>query len=798
MDNDRTAVATLSDASQRHAFDLALQAGHRYRLTLDAAAGDPWSAVSIDVHAEDAAPGPNDGLFLSGPAPLGLDGLFSPTRSGPYTLVVAGSPSTPIEYRLQLVEIGPDDHADTALGATPLTPAHPALGRLEQTGDVDAFAVDLQAGQTYRFDAQGIGDDALAGAELRLVGDDGSLAWSQHSLIFSPASDGRYTLLLGAPAGNWGDYGLQLTELGAATDRAPPATLNPGDGLAWTVDDGTWQQELQLDLQAGERVELRLRSDGTTPGWFSLWSADPDGSEPVAASARPGQVATMWITAGSAGLHPVWVDGNGGATGFELSSRRVPLDDHSDRLDAATPLQPGQAVNGRIDAVWDVDCFVTTLQAGQRYRIAVDGSDTSFEPQLWALPAQAARAPWLGVASGGSSALTLVPETTGPVTLRLQATQAQDYRLSVQAVPDDDHADVPGGATRVLVDTTVTGTLEALADTDCFRFDAQPMGRYRCSVTWQGEGRGQQASLWPVDADGNRLEAWGEQLEQTLVMHLATPSGGPIILPLSSAGPAQAYTLRIETESAADNQLALGPPTSMGSLEVQHDLAQGRSMVGTPGPDRLLGTPFDDHLSGGAGDDRFEPGTGRDALRGGTGFDTVWFDGPRGAYTAGPSSEGAWVVAGPESSDLLVDIERVAFADGAGLAIDFDGAAGVVRRLETLIFGSVAAPGFEAQALARLESNTDIAALAAWMLQSNWFYIHPTVSPNEWLLHTVQQHVPALLADEDELQAWLQRLDSGEITAPAALALACDAAPTRVQVELIGLYGFPIELPAPG
>lgn len=60
-------------------------------------------------------------------------------------------------YTVQVTDLGVDDHADTAEGATPIAADGVAVGgTLETRGDVDVFALDLDGGQIYRLSTQGI------------------------------------------------------------------------------------------------------------------------------------------------------------------------------------------------------------------------------------------------------------------------------------------------------------------------------------------------------------------------------------------------------------------------------------------------------------------------------------------------------------------------------------------------------------------------------------------------------------------------------------------------------------------
>ncbi|WP_374944747.1 tandem-95 repeat protein, partial [Sphingomonas sp.] len=98
----------------------------------------------------------------------------------------------------------------------------------------------------------------------------------------------------------------------------------------------------------------------------------------------------------------------------------------------------------------------------------------------------------------------------------------------------------------------------------------------------------------------------------------------------------------------------------------------GNSQTGTTGNDVIVSfTPGDDTLSGLGGDDILAGSGGADLLDGGTGTDTALYYGARSAYTVGVSVDGDGrvtgftTVSGPEGSDTLVSIEKLAFNGGA-------------------------------------------------------------------------------------------------------------------------------------
>jgi hypothetical protein len=86
-------------------------------------------------------------------------------------------------------------------------------------------------------------------------------------------------------------------------------------------------------------------------------------------------------------------------------------------------------------------------------------------------------------------------------------------------------------------------------------------------------------------------------------------------------------------------------------------------LIGGNGNDHLVGLGGNDTLSGGLGLDRLNGGAGDDFLSGGAGVDTAVFSGPRSAYSITRSGAAGLVVAGPDGTDTLNQVERLQFSD---------------------------------------------------------------------------------------------------------------------------------------
>ena len=87
------------------------------------------------------------------------------------------------------------------------------------------------------------------------------------------------------------------------------------------------------------------------------------------------------------------------------------------------------------------------------------------------------------------------------------------------------------------------------------------------------------------------------------------------------------------------------------------------NLAGTFGNDILTGNAADNLILGFDGNDTLTGGAGNDTLDGGAGFDRAVFSGNRSAYTLTALVGGGGIVAGPDGTDTLSNIEQLVFSD---------------------------------------------------------------------------------------------------------------------------------------
>lgn len=183
---------------------------------------------------------------------------------------------------------------------------------------------------------------------------------------------------------------------------------------------------------------------------------------------------------------------------------------------------------------------------------------------------------------------------------------------------------------------------------------------------------------------------------------------------------------------------------------------------GTPGDDLIAGTDAPDEIIGTAGDDTIE---------GGDGIDTVIHEGTGAAWQPSRLSDGATALAGPSGTDTLRDVERVLLDDGAWV-LDLDGAAvGDVYRLYAAGLGRTPDEGGLLHWYDRVESGAlDLETLAGMFVASDEFAVLYGAAPTDpEFVNALYGNTLLRAADDEGLQHWVPRLESGEISRPELL-----------------------------
>ncbi|MXY88548.1 MAG: hypothetical protein F4Y92_06800 [Dehalococcoidia bacterium] len=187
---------------------------------------------------------------------------------------------------------------------------------------------------------------------------------------------------------------------------------------------------------------------------------------------------------------------HGGVSGGPLDD--IP-DDVGDTIQTASPLSPGELVEGALEHAFDFDYFVFKATSGQKYELRFEHATPTSSLALYSMPLTN---PYLGRqfyerwgtvlkrVTSASGDLTRGAVWVAPRSFRYYVAVQNfggppgPYRMSIVALKEtpDDHGDSQATATEVTLLQPVEGTLEGEQDIDYFRFQPVEGQRFHVEV----------------------------------------------------------------------------------------------------------------------------------------------------------------------------------------------------------------------------------------------------------------------------------------------------------------------------
>ena len=491
------------------------------------------------------------------PFPATEEIIFVPTVSGDYFLNVDGFDTNTGTYMLDVSELPPDDHGNTAATATPVAVPSTTNGETEFVGDLDFFMVSLIAGVTYDFEIiWGTHTDTT----LELLDTDGTTQIqfedeisTPETITFTPTVSGDYFLNVGGWDTTTGTYMLDVSAsfppddhgniAATATPVAVPSTTSGeiefnGDPDVFSVNlmAGTEYRFLTILGTLGESALRLFDIDGTTELDF-----DRDGG--------PGSSSVICFTPTVTGMYFLQVteDGNN-ATGTYMLDVSVVVDDHGDDHTTATPVGVSSKTDGEIEVPEDDDFFQVSLMADVEYTFeTVLGTLTDTVLTLFDVDGTTLLDTNDDIAflANLASRIVFTPVLNGDYFLKVEGfgNETGTYMLDVhtkvvQVIDDGD----PGFA----IEKGPWGTGNAGANGDnlnastsgnkiaSWTFDGLLPGQYRVAVTWAGNAA--RASDAPFTVFSGPSPFFGLNALATVdVNQQVAPTGSPQITDLGVA-----------------------------------------------------------------------------------------------------------------------------------------------------------------------------------------------------------------------------------------------------------------------
>jgi hypothetical protein len=387
------------------AFDALVAHGYRFTCTSRAGAAYPLKLVMRSA----------DGEVVSSP-PNHTPAEVQAPAAGRYSVQVQGLTRAlvPHPYSCTLEDRGPDAHGNILAQATPITLPVKLDGRVETSQDADVFTFTAEAGQ-FILARLGVPPSDALRDEVRLLDASGQVLASAQtpSALISHrlATSGTFFLEVRGAAN---DYTFEAENLGVddhgdTLETATPLTQGVSvsgrgqgtqdrDVFSLPAEPGRFYRFVcmpEVGNNIGECNVTLLK--GHRMGW--------DVKSPL----RHDFVFDVAV-AGTVGLA---IDG---LETYTIRLEEAVLDDHSWQAEQATPLTLGSAMAGVLEAAIDEDVFVVTLQKEVAYRLRVDATFSIRYSAVDALTGFPVPLP---------SSTTLMPQTTGPVLIRVSPDSLQ-------------------------------------------------------------------------------------------------------------------------------------------------------------------------------------------------------------------------------------------------------------------------------------------------------------------------------------------------------------------------------------
>ena len=521
---DRDWFAVDLEADKRYQFDL------EGRATGDGSLWDPYLRGIYDEEGDWHDGTANDDTYLTYNSRV----YFTPDEGATYYVSAGGARNKTGTYTLTVTEVSDDYAADPTTTGTVVVGGS-ATGNIDSPREQDWFAVELEADKTYRFDLDGrlTGDGSLW--DLYLSGiydengglidgttDDDSIYNSR--VNFTPDEDATYYVSAAAGRYDAGTYTLTVTEVSDdyAADSTTTGTVVVGGSATGDIETSGDRDWFEVELEAGKRYRFDL--DGSFTDGGTLYDPylrgiyDEDGNRLAGTtngdggvgrnsrvSFRPDEGATYYVSAGSARSD---IGTAGGGERRDVGTYTLTVTDLSDDDYAANRSTTGTVVvggsaTGNLEYIHDTDWFAVTLEAGQPYRIDLQGSPTGggtlVDPYLRGIYDE--DGDWVyGTADnndgvGRNSRVYFTPDEGATYYVSASAfrgisyTYVGTYTLAVTEYSDDYAANRSTTGT-VMVGGSATGSIEPAGDRDWFAVELEAGKRYRIDLEGSPTGGG--------------------------------------------------------------------------------------------------------------------------------------------------------------------------------------------------------------------------------------------------------------------------------------------------------------------
>ena len=610
---------TLLDGEQRDHdwFAVMLEAGKLYRIHVKGTeTGDGTLVDPVLDGVYDASGG-----FIGGTGDDDGGGfrnsakLFTPDADGTYYVAVRAHGDNTGTYTVAVEEVSVADDFTASVATTgTVAVGGSATGEIGLVAgsqrDHDWFAVELEAGKTYRIDIKGyytghgtLGDPVLVGVYdatggfIGGTGNDNGGVGRNSLKAFAPGATGTYYVAVRAQGDATGTYTVAVEEVlvdDFSASVATTGTVAVGGSATGEIQPAAGSQRdhdwFAVTLEAGKTYWIDVKGKATGDGTL----ADPvlDGVYDASGGFIGGtgvdkdggfRNSAKLFTPDADGTYYVAARGFGAATGtYTVAVEDVSTaDDYSASVATTGSVAVGGSATGEIQPAvgsWrDHDWFAVTLEAGKTYRIDVKGAATGDGTLVYPMLVGVYDASGVLIGGTGSdnggvgrnSLKAFAPDATGTYYVAAQAHGAATgtYTVAVDEVLVDDFSASVATTGTVAVGGSATGEIGpavgSQGDHDWFAVTLEAGKTYRIDVKGADTGDGTLANpvlVGMYDASGGFIGGTGDDDGGTgwNSLKVFTPGAdGTYYMAVRAHGDnTGTYTVAVEDVSTADDYSA--------------------------------------------------------------------------------------------------------------------------------------------------------------------------------------------------------------------------------------------------
>ncbi len=407
-----------------------------------------------------------------------------------------------------------DDHGDSISEATQAEVPCAIAGVIGNTGDLDYFAFQAEAGTPYSIDTTG---GTSGGFYVNLYNSQSQhLNSGQGSIGYTATSSGPLYVLVQVYGGETGPYTLSISvpeddygnAISSATAIAAPSSTE--GSIEYQGD----RDYFSFPAEAGTTYAITGTPGTLGFSYFYLYNS----SGQSLASGNLGQEPIVYTPTSSGTLY-VQMESYSNETGSYTLALSVPQDDYGNSISGATAVAVPSSTDGSIDYQGDDDYFSFSAEAGTTYAITATAGTLGFS-YFYLHNASGQQ-----LASGNLGQQPIAYTATVSGTLYVQmgsySNNTGSYVLSLSE-PEDDHGNSISSATAVGVPSSTDGSVEYVGDRDYLSFSAVSGTAYLIEATPGTLGF---SYLYVHNASGQQLASATIGKGQAPLAYTATSSG---------------------------------------------------------------------------------------------------------------------------------------------------------------------------------------------------------------------------------------------------------------------------------